>query len=93
MISMTSQTSRQETPPWETPRAEKEPQGLMVTTDEAALYLFGKNDRTTIQRLYRMIDLKQIEAKKCGGTWWISKTVLAEFASDASGFADTGADS
>ena len=88
MISMTSQTSRQETPPWETPRAEKEPQGLMVTTDEAALYLFGKNDRTTIQRLYRMIDLKQIEAKKCGGVWYISKTVLRDFTNDTQEFAD-----
>ena len=54
----------------------------LCSTEEAADYLFGKTDRTTIQRLYRMIDLDQIKAKKCGGTWRLARADLLAFASE-----------
>ena len=53
----------------------------MITPREACLFLFGKDDRTTVQRLYRMIKRNQIKARRCGGTWYISRQVLHDFIS------------
>ena len=50
----------------------------LVTTREAARYLYGNDSRTTLHRLYRGIKEGDLEAKKISGTYWFTRSYLEQ---------------
>jgi excisionase family DNA binding protein len=48
----------------------------LLTTKEAAMYLYGKNDRVTLNRIYRLVANGELKIKKLGRTNWFQRSYL-----------------
>ena len=51
---------------------------LLYTAKEACLIVFGTNDRTKLNLMYRLLKSGKIEAERVGNTWLISRKALVE---------------
>ena len=61
-------------------RSSEMPDGkLLYTAKEACQILFGTDDKTKMNLMYRMLKSGNIEAERVGGTWLIPRRVLVEY--------------
>ena len=51
---------------------------LLYTAKEACLIVFGTNDRTKLNLLYRLLKSGKIEAERVGNPWLIPRKALVE---------------
>ena len=54
----------------------------LCTTREAAMYLYGQSNRSTINRIYRLVSEGDLTAKKLGGTLWFPRSILEAIAEE-----------
>ena len=51
---------------------------LLYTAKEACLILFGTDDKTKLNLMYRMLKSGKLEAERVGGTWLIPRKALVQ---------------
>lgn len=51
---------------------------LLYTATEACEIIFGDTKKSTMNRMYRMLNDGSIYAERVGGTWFIPRKVLVE---------------
>lgn len=51
---------------------------LLYTATEACEIIFGDTKKSTMNRMYRMLNDGTIYAERVGGTWFIPRKVLVE---------------
>lgn len=51
---------------------------LLYTATEACQIIFGDSKKSTMNRMYRMLNDGAIDAERVGGTWFISRKTLVE---------------
>ena len=54
----------------------------LLTTREAAMYLYGQDNRSTLNRIYRLVSEGDLTAKKLGKTLWFPRSTLEAIAED-----------
>ncbi len=51
---------------------------LLYTASEACHIIFGDASKSTMNKMYRLLNSGVIDAERVGGTWFISRKVLLE---------------